>query len=712
MLLIGLVMESKAQVNRNVVDGNTQVIATFDNTWFSKVKIRTDTLTFSTDHNWVQYQADELLAFAYSQPDQVAVVDIYPSANFTGNYLELGRSRDYEVIDSAAFLEGTYFRFKLQFRNLHQASATSLILGFTTKDGRVLNTELKLLPHTKVIARLSPKDDELFIGEAKVFELDCNLPQLIKADNLWQSTKDYDFKLNYEDRVLKLYLLPKESGKIDLKIPMQCRQPVMQGNKPTIELPPLRASFNIKTGRLAFLSIDKKDVTFETEIGKGIEIQIDNNRNLQLRKTYRLENQAEPGGAFIGELYTRSVLSNDKVLCYFRPFGLHKVSDGYMYLKDCDETRFVTNFSISERTQIKSVALLRDGGEWSSSLSVLPGQSVEVKIEGTGLNKALFEIEDVDRIVRDSIRNNENLVVLKVKIPSDVTKRNLNIFAGRKPSGYQLNVREFQEPRALDFVQLTFGDIQQPMNLVDRPILYDKPIADMVIKFNPLKIDEAKKLYGKQYLEVTITYYNNKGEFIESKLLNNIVVCPGENSPRADYYDQKDCNKNEINLNSWMTRKTIDLNDWSKIEIIVNHKASAYATTGFSKKAIVILQRHYTFDVDVSIPGGLLVQKLNQSTFGGFSGISLAILPQFSFYKPDKIEKLRPYKVGAGILALNAFNFSDNSVDRDIGLVVLGSVFPTKTGAKLSFPLYGGFGYFVRDGSFFWVLGPGIQLRL
>lgn len=709
MLMALTILPVFSQQNREV---QANPLPSFDSPWFSKVRLKTDSLLFTTDRNWVVYQGDEYLPFFYDQSSPTVVVDIYPSEQFKSGYLELGRSQDYEVVDSAAFLEGAYFRFKMQFRNLYQSGPINLVLGFDTPDGKVLRTSVKLLPYTRTVARLLPKDEDLFIGEPKVFELDCNNPQLIKAENLWQSTKDYDYKLNYEDRVLKLYLIPKESGKIDIRIPLQSRQPNVYGNRVMLDLPILRGSFNVKAGRLAFLNLDKTDITLEQDFGRGIEVQIENNRALQLKKTYRIEAQLEPGSQFIGELYTRSVLNNDKVLCYFRPFALHSRSEGYLYIKDCDEVKFITNFTISERTQIRAVSVLREGGEWSNNLSVLPGSNVELRIEGTGLSKATFTIEDVDKVVRDSIRNNENLVVLKFKVPSNIAKRSLTIFAGTKSAGYQLNVREFQEPRQFDFVNLSFGDYKQPFSAIDQPILYDKPISDMVIKFNPNLIDDAKKLYGKQYLEVTVTYYNNRGEFIESKVLNNIVICPGESSPRAQYYDQKDCNKNEINLNYWMTRKPIDLNDWSKIEITINHRASAYSTTGFSKKAMVILQRHYTFDVDVSIPGGLLVRKLNEPGFGGFSGISLAILPQFSFYKPDKIEKLRPYKIGAGILALNAFNFSDNNVNRDVGLVVLGSVFPTKTGAKFSFPLYAGFGYFLREASFFWVLGPGIQLRL
>lgn len=687
-------------------------IAAFTNPYIAKVRIKVDTLVFDTDRNWVLHQGDGALAFQYLSRNQVAIVDVFPTAGFESDYLTLLPSKDFEVIDSAAFLEGSYFRFKLQYLNLPEVGPLALRFNFNTKNQKSLNLELPLVPYSNLVARFYGKEDELFIGEGKVIELDCNYPTLIKADNLWERTPSYDYKLALEERKLKLYLVPKESGRLDVRIPIQTKQPYPAGNKTTPELTTLRASLNVKSGRLAFLGIDKQDVTLEADVTKAIEVQLDNNRNLQLKKTYRLEMQSEPGGALIAELYTKSILANDKVLCYLRPFALHRPADGIMYMKECDDVRFITNFSISERTQIKAVSILREGGEWSPTLAVTPGEKVELRIEGVGLTKTNFRVEDVQDVSRDSIRYNENLVVLKFRVPANVSKRNLTIFAGANTAGYQLTVREFQEPRQLDFVKLSFGDFSKPMSELDRPILYDKPITDMTLSFLPEVIDESKKLYGKQYLDVTVTFYNNRGEFIESKTLSNVVVCPGDNSPRSLYYDRRDCNKNELNFNNLMTRKTIDLGDWFKVEVVVNHKASAYSTGGFSKKAIIILQRHYTFDVDVSIPGGLLVSRAGEPGFGSFSGISLAIVPQFSFYKPDKIEKLKPYKIGAGILALNAFNFSDNAANRDVGLVVLGSVFPTKTGSKFSFPLYGGFGYFLRESKFFWVLGPGIGLRL
>jgi hypothetical protein len=115
----------------------------------------------------------------------------------------------------------------------------------------------------------------------------------------------------------------------------------------------------------------------------------------------------------------------------------------------------------------------------------------------------------------------------------------------------------------------------------------------------------------------------------------------------------------------------------------------------------------------VSFPAGLQIFSLSDHQYNGLNGISLAVLPQLSFYRPDKIAKLQPYRVGAGFIALNAFDFTNSSPEsRDIGAVVLGSLFPTRTGSRFSFPLYGGFGYKLRAGQFFFLFGPGIQVRL
>ncbi len=90
------------------------------------------------------------------------------------------------------------------------------------------------------------------------------------------------------------------------------------------------------------------------------------------------------------------------------------------------------------------------------------------------------------------------------------------------------------------------------------------------------------------------------------------------------------------------------------------------------------------------------------------------MMAQFSFYKNKKVAKAKPYKFGAGFLAFNAFNFSENNTSRDIGVVVLASLYPlpSKDRSRLSFPLYAGGGYFLSESKWFLLFGPGIRVSL
>ena len=86
------------------------------------------------------------------------------------------------------------------------------------------------------------------------------------------------------------------------------------------------------------------------------------------------------------------------------------------------------------------------------------------------------------------------------------------------------------------------------------------------------------------------------------------------------------------------------------------------------------------------------------------------MVAQFSFYHPDKIAKLRPYRVGAGFLALDAFNFQSDK--QDLAFVLLGSIYPSSRDRKLSFPLYVGCGFQFRAQKWMLLIGPGISIKL
>jgi len=190
-------------------------------------------------------------------------------------------------------------------------------------------------------------------------------------------------------------------------------------------------------------------------------------------------------------------------------------------------------------------------------------------------------------------------------------------------------------------------------------------------------------------------------------------VCPGEMSPRHPYYYKKDCVQAGISLNKYLSTKTYDLDDWVRIELTFKHASSKYESPGMVQTAEFIVQKPYRFDVDVSFPAGLIINRFGDDSgaFDNFGGISMAMIAQFSFYDQERIGKFKPYKVGAGFLALNAFNFNEG-VNRDVAIVVLGSLYPTRKDAKLTFPLYMGGGRFLGSGDWFILLGPGIRVSL
>jgi len=245
----------------------------------------------------------------------------------------------------------------------------------------------------------------------------------------------------------------------------------------------------------------------------------------------------------------------------------------------------------------------------------------------------------------------------------------------------------------------------------------DGTIQNLILGSDPDMIDTEEKLYGKQYLRLDITITGRMNELIEVKTIDNIVICPGIRSPRSEFYSRSDCGSSQFDLNKYFRKKTSSLEIWSQIKVRVSHLADKYGGEGQSKEFDIILRKAYSFDIEVSFPAGLItVSKPNPDSddkhLGQLTGISIAMIAQFSFYHPEKINVLRPFKFGAGFLALNTFNFSDDAENRDIGLVVLGSLYPTRKDVKLTFPLYIGGGYQLKNQKWFFLIGPGIRIRL
>jgi hypothetical protein len=683
------------------------------NSVFQEVIVRVDTMSFTYSQNQINYQGEPHLAFRYLNEEQVVELQLYPSNKtyFDTHRLSVKKSMDFDVMDSIVFVNDSYFKFRVRFKSISKSDFQHLMFAIEGVD-KSQNVELKLLPYTFTKATFYPGSDELYIGEEKRFEVVTNNIANLKIDGEWKKQDNVEYRLTERNGMVFITILPNTIGNIAFDIIFETYKPFIDGKERiSYTLEKQTFNFSVKGSRLAFLKIDQREVIKERDNVEGVEIQIDNHRFLQINKTYRIEDREENGGPLMAELYTVRRLSNDKILCLLRPYLYHRVTEGYLFIKDGDKAQFITNINILPEAKIYKLSILRQGKNWSSDAYIMPGEKVEIRLEGEGFSKARFYFEDLEDVSLDTITRNDKVASFIFKVPINLRKRAIDIYNYDKKTGVSLAVKEFERPRPLDFVSINYGEGPKMVNGLNHPILYKHTVRDIVLSFDPSKIDRGDQLYGKQILEVEVRITGSKEELVEMQKIDYIEICPDESSPRSAFYLSNTCNRQDILLNTILSRKTHSLDEWSKITLTIRHKKDRYNGEGYTQRIEILLQKLITFDVEVSFPAGLVIKKVGVDGFPGLGGISLAMLAQFSFYDKEQIKKLKPYKLGAGFLAQNAFNFSPTATDRDLGLVVLASVYPTKKDKKLSFPLYGGFGYFLNQAKFFYLVGPGIRVN-
>jgi hypothetical protein len=683
------------------------------------ILVKIDTSLYTPEKNSILTGPESKIALEYSRPDEVCEVSFSTPVISPEPEIILLPSGDYSVIDSLTEISAGSYRFKVKFTDLTGSAflAFRIRLIFTPDSSEI--REIRLFPFTTTHVYLYTSADELFIGEEKIFELSCDNAANIKPIPSWQTSNGIDYRVSSGPGQLLLHVIPKALGSRTVSIQLETFKPFPDPTgKMSYRLPAIEQNFTVRQSRLRFVNSDKKDITLDDK-GKleGVEIQLDNTAGLDMQKTYRIENREEPGGALIAEIFTKNPLTNNRTLCLLRVYNYHRESEGYLYIKDGDDPRFITNFSITPKTEIQRVSVLHEGQDWSTNLAVSPGETVDIKIEGISLNKGRFRFEDTEDLSPDSTLRNDNLVMLKIRIPLGVSKRTLGLFNFGIPTGTSLSVKEFQEPRDFDYITINYGAGDKTLTGVKSFLMSAKTIGDVVIDFDRNLIDSPEKMYGKQYLKITVKITGKNGELVEMTDIDNIVIVPGDRSPRASYYDKKDETSTAISLNKYLRVKTYDLQEWAKIDLSIENQKDKYTSRPFRKDLEIYYQKNYKFDIDVSFPTGLLINTFDKSASGSqyqnFGGISMSMMAQFSFYDQERPGKYKPYKIGAGFLALNAFNLSaDSDVSRDMGIVIIGSLYPTRKDSKLTFPLHVGGGYKLNEGKWFVLIGPGISVRL
>jgi hypothetical protein len=670
-----------------------------------------DTMTFNTRDNLAVYNAENHLYFHFNEENPVCEVRVYPYRDDLFSRLRLIRSNDYTVLDSMVNINDEYYRFKIKFRNLYIADFLNFTFAVSNSDSSKFSTEvIRLLPVTSTKVEFIPPNNELFIGEEKIFPLITDNIRNIRIDNIWTSDKLINYRLTEEGGKLNLHLISRNYGFQMLDLEIKTKRPFLtEFGTLSYDLPIIRQEFMVRRSRLRFLNIDREYIIHDPENNSGYEIQMENNPSLNPGRTYRIENQEDPGGALIAELFVKSHINNGRMLCVLRPYSLHRTNQGYLYIKENDQSLFITNLNIIPKPQIKNVQLLREGDDWTTNLSVHPGETVELRMEGESLQKALFEFEGVTNITLDTLIHNEYVATYILIIPIDIYSRTIPIYNHGEKTGFELKVQEYRRPREFDYITIEGNGFDRQVNTIGSTILTPQVIQYLTLKFDNNKIDSEGELYGQQHLNIRVTLRGRNNELLEIKEFDDIVICPGPFSPRDGFY-RGNCSSNVINVNNYLNKKTYDIDSWSKVTVEITNDKNVYGGAGFKKTVEIIYEKYWRFDIEVSFPAGLVTY--GSESAGNLTGISMAMIAQFSFYQKNRINRLQPFKVGAGFLALDAFNFSENDDNRDLAIVILGSLYPTRKDKKLTFPLYFGGGYKLNAEEFFFLIGPGIRISL
>ncbi len=683
--------------------------------YFSTIQVRLDTASAEWPAEQVAPDGVPVLPIYYAEAEGIAEIRLTPRPFLPRFDLVLVRNdEDYEIIDTLVWENDRYFRGRIRLRNLTRNRFPQLRFDLEPAADRApVRLALELFPYTRTEVSWRNPPEELFIGEEYTFPLESNHPRNIRPTNRWITEPPIYYRLRLREGQLQLEVQGIELGEQLLQLPLRLRRPWRDSSgRFHYELPALRQSLPVKPARLRYLNMNRRELVLETERSRQqIEVELDYDNRLQPGKTYRFEAQEAPGGYLVAELFTRERLANGRMLCWLRPFDYHRRQDSYLYIKDGDEALYLTNIDLLPALEIERLEVQRPGQDWETTNHVYPGERVGLRLTGEAIYRGSVKFTGLTDIAKDTVLSTENQLVYRATVPIDIAERNLPISLENSLTDRRLVVREFSRPHPLTFLDFRVSGRQYALDQTDPILFIPAGTEDITLGLRPDQID-GEQLYGPQPIRVEVEVRDRRNQLVDRKE-EDFLICP-EYSPRTPYYPSGGCQYENISLNRLLRRRLFELESWSTVRIRVRHQPDKFGKGSLDRTVEFVLSERSSFDIDVSFPAGLVTKKFGESGFGNLGGISMAMIAQFSFFKERQIAKAQPYKFGAGFLALNAFNFDEDNRNRDLGIVVLASLYPirTKYSSRLSFPLYLGGGYFLGDRQWFVLLGPGIRVRL
>lgn len=678
------------------------------------IVIQVDTTRISWKEDARFQNGRSYLPLPYAKEPLQTEVRVYPRYPWRIARIELLPSRSYRLTDSMRFYFQQYYRGEIEFTKLSQEQFPALECRITQKNGDETNVLVPVYPYTKPMATVSPTTKVFYIGEEVRLPIASNLPANIRAVPTWTKDQGIAYRIVKEEGEWYLHVLPLVYGKRVLRIPYQTFRPGMdEAGNPQFRHLIQPFEVEIKRGNIPYLDLGRAEVQLGlNERMVQLPVSFAAQISFDLKRTYRIEAQEAAGGQIVADLIPQKIESGGKMTALLRVYNFHRRRESKLFIKSPTETLFQTNFDIIPKPAIQQVQIKRAGGDWDTSLVVYPGERLSVRIKGESLHRTKLAWEGMEVVVPpDSLVMRPKRVEFDIQIPIDLARKRIPLLAGERETRYQLRLTDYQRPKSFSFVKLETTDDTLALTQIKRQTYFATDLSKTRLLFETDSIDTPTQLMGLQYLQVQATLKDPQNRILQTRSLDKLVICPADSSPRGRLYDRSQCRKHPITIRTWLKQDWEHLPPWSSLHLSVSHVPGKYEEAGQVASWEIVYEKRTKVELTMAFPIGLAFKRFDGSETQTFDGVHTAVMAEMGWYKKGKINTLHPIRVGIGFTATETFPF-DGERQTDLGFGALVSLYPTFKDQRISLPLYVGGGYGISQSRWFFLVGPGLSIRL
>ena len=229
---------------------------TFEDSPFVDMIFKIDTSVYTWQKNALMINGKRQLPFYYDSENEVAEIELKLAGYAEAAAIQLKVSNDYILLDSLLAFDN-YIRFKVKFKDLTASNFLKFVFKDQMDTSKSQFYDLRLFPYTQTRLQMISAGSELFIGEEQILNVSVSNIHNVMLSNQWVSDDKANYLIRKKNDELRVHFLPKKRGLYTWNVRLPLKKPEFLGEIMVFESAPLIKRFEIKSGRIAFLNINK-----------------------------------------------------------------------------------------------------------------------------------------------------------------------------------------------------------------------------------------------------------------------------------------------------------------------------------------------------------------------------------------------------------------------------------------------------------------------